>query len=254
MLTKKLVSLGSEDFNYTSSDGANVINGTEMPELLAILSSAEDLCTRLSKQNVDVKRFFELRDATTGEFPRYRVITDIDGNPEDHYVFKFDEAEALKAKTAAELGCEIAVLDEPENPNYTCTEILQADTLRRQMDTLHEVYHFECGDFYDAGREIGVLTDKSGRTYPVTSLMSFLNTIRDRGRKGLTIQRYKGLGEMDADQLADTTMYSDLTDAEEAGVSVLGGTAQIVFTVIIMLIPLSVAVFGIVICVKRRFL
>ncbi len=206
MLTKKLVSLGSEDFNYTSSDGANVINGSEMPELLAILSSAEDLCTRLSKQNVDVKRFFELRDATTGEFPRYRVITDIDGNPEDHYVFKFDEAEALKAKTAAELGCEIAVLDEPENPNYTCTEILQADTLRRQMDTLHEVYHFACGDFYDAGREIGVLTDKSGRTYPVTSLMSFLNTIRDRGRKGLTIQRYKGLGEMDADQLADTTM------------------------------------------------
>ena len=55
-------------------------------------------------------------------------------------------------------------------------------------------------------------------------------------------------------QLADTTMYSDLTDAEEAGVATISSTAQIIFTVIIMLIPLSVAVFGIVICVKRRFL
>ena len=41
---------------------------------------------------------------------------------------------------------------------------------------------------------------------PVKNLPELLDVVRERGRKGLTIQRFKGLGEMNDDELYNTTM------------------------------------------------
>ena len=43
-------------------------------------------------------------------------------------------------------------------------------------------------------------------TEEIPSLRAALLTIRKLGQEGLNLQRYKGLGEMNADQLWDTTM------------------------------------------------
>jgi DNA gyrase subunit B len=48
--------------------------------------------------------------------------------------------------------------------------------------------------------------ERDGEAHPLLDLRQLVSTVRELGEKGIKITRFKGLGEMDADQLWETTM------------------------------------------------
>jgi DNA gyrase subunit B len=75
------------------------------------------------------------------------------------------------------------------------------------------------------------LVDGDEPPVPVRSLQELLDKVREFGRKGLHIQRYKGLGEMNPEQLWETTMDPDRRKMQKVGLEDVVRTDQI-FTVL----------------------
>jgi DNA gyrase subunit B len=82
-----------------------------------------------------------------------------------------------------------------------------------------------------------LLVAKDGKETPIAGPIELIETIMELGKRGVTIQRYKGLGEMNPDQLWETTLdpnsramlqvkVSHVDEAEEVFSTLMGDLVE----------------------------
>jgi DNA gyrase subunit B len=219
-MKNQLLDQGLGEGVFLPGDGREIA-GDEMQKLCRTLAGLEDALVALEKRGISLRDHAARRDAATGKLPMYHVYY---GLEEQWFTSRDDLEKFVKGKEKAAGGeLQVGRIEEAQAVGDTTpgTAPGTGDDQLVVID-LHEVRSVNAGLKELEGMGFGIESllpqDRTGSEAPrytlrrgeseigLEDLRGLLTAVRRAGEKGLSITRFKGLGEMNAEELRDTTL------------------------------------------------
>jgi DNA gyrase subunit B len=227
-LNRILLQNGTEEVKLKNLSDGREFAPKQLEEILGLLESLDKHATFIRRLGGDFADFVEKR-SPDGTLPQ-SMIKVRDGNDETvHYFLSIEDMEKFKAANADLFGGDTEVERRKDGPTRRAKvsdlhleSKAIADLLGKVGKTGLAIDHYAAQD-----RPLFELVEGEGEratTTPLFSIPEILSSVKAVGKKGIQMYRFKGLGEMDAKELFETTMNPaqrkllriDIGDAIEA--------------------------------------
>ena len=217
----QLLDQGLGEGVFLPGDGRE-ISGAPMQKLCRTLAGLEDALVALERRGISLRDHAARRDAATAKLPMFHVYF----GSEEHWFSSREQLEAFVKGKEKAAGGALAVGRAEDAQTHATAPGADAKSVEHEdqlvIVDLHEVRSINSGlaELKEMGFGIESLLpeDRTGtedaryslrrgeNVIGLEDLRSLLSAVRRAGEKGLSITRFKGLGEMNAEELRDTTL------------------------------------------------
>ncbi len=182
----------------------------EVSQVCELLVKLEELIKVVQRRGIDFAHYLGKRDdGGTGHVPAYRIIV----GAEDQLFHTLEQREEFVRRHKLTHPPQVGVATEVFEARYRPSDLHEARELDKIFTQL-AVLGINIDDYFltqeesDSGEKLltRYLLKSGGKDLPVAGVGQLLPDVLKIGREGIEIKRFKGLGEMNSEELWETTL------------------------------------------------